>query len=204
VITILPLGGSGLRLDSWSRYLINHSKSVCNDVSSSFKDMATMTGKVNRIPELVAQKMSDVLKGEAKLHMPTISCFIRSSRTLCTTTRLFRATANRILGNTKKKKAEHHRQRDRIGRNRRRLWRSSRRPTCLRPAVGTIIGGLVEGIVATGVAKRVSDWFTRKIFDLPQSKALENAFRVLSVHHGGYHLGDRRRISQTVLELPSR
>jgi hypothetical protein len=62
----------------------------------------------------------------------------------------------------------------------------------------------VEGIVATGVAKRVSDWFTRKIFDLPQSKALENAFRVLSVHHGGYHLGDRRRISQTVLELPSR
>ena len=121
MITILPLGGSGLRFDSWGRYPINHSKSVCNDVSSSGKEMVTMTGRVNRIPEPVAQKMSDVLNGEAKLHIPTISCSIRSCRTLCTTTRLFRATANRILGNTKKKKAEHHRQRDRIGRNRRRL-----------------------------------------------------------------------------------
>ena len=64
-----------------------------------------MTGRVNRIPKPVAQKLSGVLKGEAKLHMPTISCFIRSCRT----------------HSTKKKKAGHHRQRDRIGRNQRSL-----------------------------------------------------------------------------------
>jgi DnaJ domain len=55
--------------------------------------------------------------------------------------------------------------------------------TLVFPVLGTIIGGLVGGIVATELAKRVSDWFTQKIFDLPQSEALENAFRVLGVHH---------------------
>ena len=55
--------------------------------------------------------------------------------------------------------------------------------TLVFPVVGTIIGGLVGGIVATEVAQRVSDWLTQKIFDLPQSEALENAFRVLGVHH---------------------
>lgn len=45
------------------------------------------------------------------------------------------------------------------------------------PGAGGIIGGMIGGVVSANVASSVSDWITRKIFNLPKEVALENAFR---------------------------
>ena len=53
--------------------------------------------------------------------------------------------------------------------------------TMISPGVGTVFGGFIGGAVATGVGHQLSDWMTLKIFRLPKSVALENAFRFMGL-----------------------
>jgi hypothetical protein len=49
--------------------------------------------------------------------------------------------------------------------------------------VGAVIGGIVGGLIGQISANSISDWITTKIFDLPPSEALENAYKHLGLHH---------------------
>ena len=55
--------------------------------------------------------------------------------------------------------------------------------TMVFPGVGTLIGGIVGGVLSAEICSRISDWITQKIFNLPKSEAVENAYRVLGVPH---------------------
>jgi hypothetical protein len=56
--------------------------------------------------------------------------------------------------------------------------------TLIFPGVGTVIGAVVGSIAGTAITSCLSDWITQKIFDLPKSVALENAYRFLGLQNG--------------------
>jgi hypothetical protein len=56
--------------------------------------------------------------------------------------------------------------------------------TLIFPVVGTVIGAVVGGVAGTAITSCLSDWLTQKIFDLPKSVALENAYRFLGLQYG--------------------
>jgi hypothetical protein len=52
------------------------------------------------------------------------------------------------------------------------------------PGVGTVIGGVVGSLAGTTVTTSLCDWATQKIFDLPKTVALENAYIFLGLQNG--------------------
>uniref|UniRef100_A0A6P7HIM7 Uncharacterized protein LOC114349335 n=1 Tax=Diabrotica virgifera virgifera TaxID=50390 RepID=A0A6P7HIM7_DIAVI len=54
--------------------------------------------------------------------------------------------------------------------------------------VGMIIGGIGGGMLGGQLAKGLSQWMTEKIFDVPKSEALENAYNFFNLrNHASNH-----------------
>jgi hypothetical protein len=65
--------------------------------------------------------------------------------------------------------------------------------------IGAVIGGVVGGLIGQISANSFSDWITSKIFDLPPSEALENAYNHLGLDHSASHSEINRRFRQLSL-----
>lgn len=69
--------------------------------------------------------------------------------------------------------------------------------------IGSIVGGVVVGVVASQLAAALSDWLTRKIFDLPKSVALENAYNFLGLHRSATNSDINSRYRKLALQWHS-
>lgn len=49
--------------------------------------------------------------------------------------------------------------------------------------LGLVVGSVIGGVVGENVSNMIMDHLTRTLFDLPKDVALENAYKILGVHH---------------------
>ena len=65
--------------------------------------------------------------------------------------------------------------------------------------VGLVLGGVFGTFLGSECAAIVSDWITAKLFDLPKSVALENAYNFLGVHHSTSTIDLNKRFRELCL-----
>ena len=51
------------------------------------------------------------------------------------------------------------------------------------PGIGTIVGGIFGSVLGTVVVANVSGWMSCKIFNVPKTAAIDNAYRFVGVDH---------------------